>query len=367
MRPASTSFFATIRGAHRAVFRARICTPGQTGVNPTGTEIPILAGDVQFDTTSDVNATLDLTTIYDWPANSAAFGTPYGSEIFVERGVMYGNGIKEFVGLGYFRIDSVEQVHVPNGAIRITGSDRMANVRDGRALQPVQFGAGASFAAVVDFVIGDVVPGYTTAVYDFDAAGTAMVSSHILSEDRVQFLSDILGSYGKIGYFRYDGRFVVRTAPSATAQPVYTIDQGASGVLVQMSRNINRDGVYNAVVASGESVDNLPPVMSIAYDSNPASPTLFGGAFGKVPRFFSSSFLTTTLQCDTAAQSLLASAIGLPYNVSLGTVPNPALEGWDVVTVKYTSNQNETHILDKITYPLSVDGVMQMTTRKQYL
>lgn len=365
MRPVSSSFLSTVRGAHKAVFRARICAPGQTGTSPTGTEIPVLGGDVTFDTTADVNATLDLTTVYDWPISASSFGTPYGSEIFVERGVQYGNGVKEYVGLGYFRIDAVAQARVPNGAIRIQGSDRMAAVRDGRNLQPVQFSAGSSFRAVIDFVVGDVVSGYVSI---YDSPDVNLSASHILGEDRLQFLSDLLKAYGKIGYFRYDGKFIVKTVPTTTTVPVWTINQGKDGVLVNMSREINRDGVYNAVMATGEPVGEGTPVYGIAYDTVTSSPTRWGGPFGKVPRLFSSSFIETQSQALTAAASILRNSTGLPYVVSLGSVPNPALEGWDVVLVDYGKDSaDEYHILDRVTYPLSVSSVMAMDTRKQYL
>jgi hypothetical protein len=375
MRPVSTSFLNTVRGAHRAVFRARIVSPGLTGTNPgplnpdgsPQNEIPIGSGDVTFDTTADVNGTTDITTSLAWPATSTSLGNPYGQELYVERGVMYGNGIKEYVGLGYFRIDAVEQNQVPKGTLRLSGSDRMAYVRDARNMQPVVFSAGSSLGAVIDFVVGDAVPGGATTAYDFDAYGTLLQSQHVMSEDRLRFLSDLLTSYSKVGYFRYDGVFQVKTAPTNTTTPVFTINSGRLGVLVSMARSINRDGVYNGVIATGEAADDIPPVYGIAIDGDPTSPTYWYGNFGKVPRFFSSSFMTTTAQCQSAAASLLVSSTGLPYVVTMGVVPNPALEGWDVVAVQYDElSRIEAHIIEKISYSLSVDGPMGIDTRKQY-
>jgi hypothetical protein len=77
--------------------------------------------------------------------------------------------------------------------------------------------------------------------------------------------------------------------------------------------------------------------------------------------------MTTASQCLAAAQGLLLSVVGLPYSVSLGLVPNPALEVYDVITVKYDEHLYETHIADSITVPLHVDGVMRIETRKQSL
>lgn len=378
MRPVTDSFLSTVRGAHKAVFRARILSPGLTGTNPgplnadgsPTNEIPILGGDVTFDTKSDVNASLSLTTQYDWPLTATALGTPYGQEIYVERGVQYGNGTKEYVGLGYFRINSVEQQKIPAGTIRITAEDRMSNCRDSRPHTPNQFTAGTSVGAILDLVVGDAQPGGSvTSIYDFSAYTTFLTSDHILDNDRVKFINELVGAYGKISYFDYAGRFIVKTDPSLpTNPPVWTVNTGLNGVLVSMKRNINRDGVYNHVVATGEPVGDQAPVRGEAKDLAATSPTLWGGNFGKVVRFFSSAFLTTTDQCTAAATSILAQSTGLPYVVQLGTVPNPALEGWDVISVSYSDKLNpETHIVDRVTYSLSVDGAMGIDTRKQFL
>src|SRR5215203_1125992 len=237
MRPVSDSFLNTVRGAHRAIFRARIVNPGMSGNNPGPlnadgspvNEIPIGGGDVTFDTTADVNGTTELETSLAWPTTSSSLGNPYGQEVFVERGVMYGNGIREYVGLGYFRIDSVEQNQVPKGTLKLSGSDRMAYVRDARNMQPVVFSAGSSLGAVIDFVVGDAVPGGATTAYDFDAYGTLLASQHVMPEDRVQFLNDLLTSYSKVGYFRYDGVYQVKTPPTNTTASVFTVNSGRFG------------------------------------------------------------------------------------------------------------------------------------------
>lgn len=368
MRPVSDSFLNTIRGAHKAVFRARVCAPGQTGVNPTGTTINILEGDVTFDTGSDVNGTMDITTDLTWPATAASTGAPYGQEIFIERGVQYASGTQEWVGLGYFRIDSVEQANAPKGAVRITGSDRMANIRDDRPLQLIVFSSGTSVGAVIDFVVQDAIPGAVT-VYDWAAYSATLQSDHILDDDRVKFLNEILTSYGKVAYFDYAGRYQVKTPPSYTNPPVWLVNAGTNGVLCSMKRTISRDSVYNGVVATGEPVGNdVAPVRGQALDLVTTSPTYWFGTFGKVPRFFASSFLTTVAQCNSAAASILANSTGIPYIVELGVVPNPALEGWDVLQVQYSDKVNsEIHVIDTIRYALGADGDMAIATRKQYL
>ncbi|MBB4689831.1 DUF5047 domain-containing protein [Amycolatopsis jiangsuensis] len=377
MRPVTATFLASVRGSHRMIARARLVAPGQTGTTPTGLAfpggdpaglLPISAGDVTTDMTADVQSTLALTTLYPWPGDPFAAGTPYGQEIYVERGIEYGTGTREYVGLGYFRIDSVKQQQAPNGPITIAASDRMAQVKDSRNVSPQTFAAGGSVGACIDTVVQQAVPGAVTDYGDWDAYGTSLASAHVMGDDRLPFLQDLLAAYGRYAFFDYRGVYTVRPVPDVTTQePVWTIDAGRHGVLVEQQRTISRDAVYNVVVARGEPVGELPPVQGLAYDNNPASPTYVFGSFGIVPTYYSSSFMTTIEQCEGAAAAQLAKATGLPYSVSLGTVPNPALEGWDVVTVDNGRDNAETHVLDRITYGLTPDSSMGMDTRKQYL
>lgn len=377
MRPVSPTFLASVRGSHRMIARARLVTPSQTGTEPVGLAIPgvsdegllpINAGDVTTDMTADVQSTLALTTLYPWPADPLAPGTPYGQEIYVERGIEYGLGTREYVGLGYFRIDSVKQTSAPNGPIVIAASDRMAQVKDTRNISPQVFGAGGSVGACIDVVVQQALPGAVTDYGDWDAYGELLASDHVMGDDRLPFLQDLLAAYGRYAFFDYRGIYAVRPVPDLTqVAPVWTIDAGRNGVLVEQQRTISRDAVYNVVVARGEPVGQLPPVQGLAYDNNPASPTYALGPFGVIPTYYSSSFMTTVAQCEAAALGQLNKATGLPYSVSLGAVPNPALEGWDVVKVNNGRDNPETHVLDRITYGLTPDSSMGMDTRKQFL
>ncbi|MBN9739554.1 DUF5047 domain-containing protein [Amycolatopsis sp. A1MSW2902] len=378
MRPVSATFLNSVRGSHRMIARARLVAPGQTGTTPAGLAIPggdpkgllpIIGGDVTTDMTADVQSTLALTTVYPWPADPFAAGTPYGQEVYVERGIEYGLGTREWVGLGYFRLDDVSQDQAPNGPIALAASDRMAQIRDARNISPQTFAAsGGSVGACIDTVVQQALPGAVTDYGTWDAYGTWFATSHVMGDDRLPFLQDLLAAYGMYAYFDYRGVYTVRPVPDVTTtSPVWTINAGRNGVLTEMKRKISRDAVYNVVVARGEPVGELPPVQGIAYDNNPASPTYALGPFGVVPTYYSSSFMTTVSQCEGAARAQLAKATGLPYSVSLGSVPNPALEGWDVVTVDNGTDNPETHVLDRITYGLTPDSSMGMDTRKQYL
>lgn len=353
------------------VARARVCTTFQTGTNPTGTEIPITGGDVKMSIRSLIRSTLELHTSHEWPRYNDDLITPFGHEIYVEHGIAYGNGQRELVGLGYFRIDTPEQDKVPDGEIVIAASDRMAGIVDGRFLAPRTFAASLTRGMLVETLITEVYP---FAVIEWDSAALRdgpVGRTVVAEEDRAQCLADFVRSLGKVGYFDHRGVFVVKTPPSISGPAAWEINAGEDGVLVQMSRSLSRVGRYNAVVATGEAGDTTPPARAVAMNLDPDSPTYFHGPFGPVPLFYSSPFLTTNSAAGVAAVALLRRQLGLPYQVTCDAIVNSALEPFDVIGVSYPrsgrnrSTRREVHLVDEITIPLVHSRPMELETREQ--
>jgi len=367
VRPVSAAFLRTVRGSHTMAARARVCETFQTGTDPDGTEIPILAGDVISDANSDVRSTLDLVTAGHgmWPTSHGnLLLAPYGNEILVERGVKFGNGVTEWVSLGYYRIQTPDQATTPDGPIRISARDRMAGLIDGRLLAPAQFTASQTYGDVVEQLVLQVYPNATIEwddTTDVDTLGRALVAE----EDRFGFLADLVTSRGKIWYWDHRGVLVIRDPPDVDV-PVFDVDAGKGGVLVAASRQLTRERVYNAVVAFGEATDTAAPARATAINGDSNSPTYFSGPFGPVPRFFASPLLTSNAEAAKAAETILRRQLGLPYVVDFSAVPNPALEPWDPVRIRYSSKVGiETHIIDRITIPLVAAAPMTATTREQ--
>ena len=374
MRAVSAKFLETLRGSHLAVFRARVVTPGfpYIGTDPPGTEINITGGDVKSSATAQVRSTLSLTTDTAWPKTATDLLAPYGQEIYVERGIAYGNGQREFVGLGYFRIDTPEQDEVPDGEITISGQDRMAGIVDAEFLAPRQFPGTWTNGQLVEALIWEVYPNGAIIEWDdTDVRDDTVGRTVIAEDDRAGTLRDLVTSLGKIGYFDHRGVFAIKTPPSTTGAASWTIDAGRDGVLVQMSRGLTREGVKNAVVATGEAGDTTAPARAVAYNLDPTSPTYWLGSFGPVPRKYSSPFITTNAQALTAATSILRQYLGLPYQVALSSIANPALEPYDVLAVRYPKTarsrtlRTEKHVIDEVTIPLVPTSPVTLKTREQ--
>lgn len=382
MKSVSQEYLNSVRGSHKSSTRARILTTFQTGDFPGGEEINVINGSVQSEAEifgrkivkgALVRSSLDVTVIghRQWPDESSDLLAPFGNEIFVERGIDLGSGEIEFIGLGYFRINDIQQNIVPNGSIRITGSDRMSGIEDGRFTRPRQFLPGTTLGDIVNELITDIYP---DAVIEWDDNTDEAVLGRVLvfEKERVDALIDLVTSVGKMVFWDGRGILVIRDVPNST-NPVFTVNSGENGVLTEMSRSLTRDGVYNGVVATGEAADTTPPVTAIAVDNGTDSPTQWGGSFGKVPRFYSSPFIVTQPQAQSAARAILSQSIGIPYSVDFSVVPNIALEPLDPVLIKYPkqnrsiATRDEMHVIQRLTYPLETKSKMIAITREQKL
>jgi len=271
MRPVSDAFLEALRGSHKAAFQAYVVAAGQTGTSPTGTQVPILRGDVQVNAKADVRSTLSLTTdgVGTFPDNASDDFAPYGNEIFIRRGIEFGGGAVEWVSLGYFRIRSVEQDEAPDGPIRVAGQDRMSGIIKARLLEPIQFPAATSYGTVVSTLVAEVFP-WVTIIWD-DTTDTDLLGRAVIAEqDRFGFLDQLITSKGKIWYWDHRGILVIKAVPDP-ADVVWEANAGAGGVLTSLSRDLSDEGVYNGVVASGEALDTTAPPRGVAVDDNPGS------------------------------------------------------------------------------------------------
>lgn len=362
MRPVSDRFLRTVRGSHKISTRAKILTDFQTGVQPTGIEIPVFDGSVSFDATSDVLARLDgLETLADFSEDSDL--TPYGNEVFVERIVHYGDASSESVSLGYYRINTSIKDPVTTGSIQLTGSDRMAQIIDSRLPTARSFPPGTLLEDIFEELIKDVYP-HATIEFDHMPGAFSIARTHVAERDRYKFLRDLATARGLIFYFDHRGILVLKELPTAT-NPVFNINAGEDGVLVSAAHEMSREQVYNGVVAFGEGTDDMPPVSALVVDNNHLSKTYWFGRFGKIPRFFFSSFLETEEQCVSAATKILLDAVNLPYRIDLTMSPNYALEPRDLVSINSPGQPQRIQAIQTLNIPFSVSRPIRIISDRK--
>jgi hypothetical protein len=363
--PIFTELVSALRGSHRATFEARALDTFQIGDDPEGEDIPIVDGRVVLDGSADIRGVLNLTVDGNklWPRRARDLLSPYGNEIFIRRGVDLGGDGIVWVPLGYFRIESVDQSDAPYGPIDIIGYDRMSTVVDSRLISPRVYDEGTTINELIDDLVKDLYP-EAVIIIDDDSGFSRLGRILVVEEQRYDSLQDIANSLGKIVYWDRIGVLRIEDAPD-NAEIVWDVNAGSQGVLVSSRRRITREGVYNAVVARGEAGDSENPVEGIAVDENPQSPTMFGGRFGMILRYYYSPLVETEGQAQRAARKILRRSVGLPYSVDFGSIVNPTLLPFDHVRITQSDGNREIHVLDNVVIPLNPETPMSGFTRDQ--
>jgi hypothetical protein len=116
-------------------------------------------------------------------------------------------------------------------------------------------------------------------------------------------------------------------------------------------------------VASGENTaSGAAPVSAVARDLDPSSPTKWGGPYGRVTKFISSALWTSVGDCQAAANYALFDATAPNVQTSIDSLPNPALEGNDIIRL-ISAGRKERYLVQSLSVPLTADGDFSLTLR----
>ncbi|PPS86417.1 DUF5047 domain-containing protein [Streptomyces sp. MH60] len=362
MYPASSTFLRTLATSHVVVARVDAYYAGQL----VQSDIPFGSGTVTVDRASKNRRKLSL-TIPDpklLPWGETDLLAPYGQQLVVSRGIRYTNGDEEWVPLGTFRIDAPSgDVHF--GPITVTGTSLESSIIDDKFQSPVTTGGLGGCVDAMTTLIRQTLP--NAAVANLTAGNRNPVLAVAMwdaGNDRWDAITQIARAMNAEIYVDALNRFVIADLPDVVNGPVaWDIAEGEGGTLISAARSVSRTGVYNAVVASGEnSASGAAPVSGFARDTDPTSPTRWGGPFGKVTKFISSALWITAGACQNAANFALYDAIAPNVETSLDTLPNPALEGNDIIRLS-TAGRKERFLVQSLSIPLTADGDFSITLR----
>ncbi|GJF04967.1 DUF5047 domain-containing protein [Pseudonocardia sp. D17] len=348
---------AALRGAHGITGRATAYTPSG-GVLA---DFPIKEASITADAKSQVRRTATLTVADPsmWPSSGFDALSPVGAEIALEYGIVLSTGV-EWVPVFRGPVQTASLDMPITDALSVDLSDRSKTVADDRFDVPTQTIAGNTVVQEITRLIRATLPN----VEVIDRTGDTTVAA-VLDIDKERWqdgIEKLADSIGAEVFADQVGRFVIRPQPTLFDDPAWVVDAGSTGVLVKLERELTRDQVYNAVIASGQRSDGIPPVWAKVTDDDPDSPTRYGGPFGRKPRFYSSPLLTSQDMAEAAAASLLERVRGYVASVEVTAVPNPALEPGDVIEVRLLDGTRQRHILDKVPLTFS-PGVQAYTTR----
>jgi hypothetical protein len=325
------------------------------------TDLNVVTGSVTLDRTASAmgQATLQFAEPTRLPtALSGGVLSPFGYEIAVRSGIVYADGTSELLPMGVYPIQRSQFNGVTLNAA-LTTTDRTQAVRDARFTDDYFVAGGTNYATAINTLLHDRVswlPSLAAPTITFTAPAAGLVFQ--CGTDPWDALTDMAKSCGCLLYFDGLGVPTLKAEPSFASSPVWTIAEGDDGVLVDATLTLDRAQAYNAVVATAENSSAGTLYRAIATDDDPASPTYYLGPFGKKPRFYASPLLTSTAQCQSAANALLNSASGVARSLDFVAAPNRALEPLDAVLVKRASlGLDEVHLIDALTIDLSVGSM----------
>lgn len=388
----STSAVAqrTVLGSHKIRTVARFAALGNSTAQPAmiGDPVPVNAGYVRMELDADVRSTCDVTVQAPWPDSVAAsIGnnnggyttidwrlSPLGREIHLAQRVQLPTGVVEEIPLGYFRIDTAEEVG--RGAVRVTGSDRASWILDQPRSTSITYASGQQFDTVIKGVLDSVgsVGGLDhtdirDVVYDDAAVGTSIVGRVVpVERDRWPVVQDLCESVGRVGIVNRLGQLYVsvpaEAAVTTSTPPVWTINH--TGTLSELRRRVSRLGAVNRVVVTGDVMTGAParPVRGEATITSLASPVRVGGPFGVITRAHHSPLVTSDAAALATATSLLARWGGLPMECDAVAVPFAALDPGDPVELVTPDGAGDgLYMLTAVTHPV-VAGPMQVQLRQ---
>lgn len=345
-----------LTGPHNVSVRVSANTPTQ-GVL---TDLPIIGGTVNVTSTQAVRRTCSIEVDPSlWPASVYDPLSPISCELFVEYGVRVA-GSYQWIPVFTGPVQRARR-KLASGSVPIDAAGRELKVAEDRMDAPSQTVLGALTVVEITRLIQESIPGVTVT----NLTGSSTVAAQITVDrerwrDGVEKLADSIGAEV---YADPMGNFIIRPQPVLEGTPVLVIKVGENGTLIDGDEELTRERTYNRVIAEGIRSDGTAPVRSVVSDTDPDSPTLYGGAFGKRPRFYSSPLLTTTGQCTTTATALLARATGLHSSITLEAIPHPGLDAGDLIEAHLPDGRRQLHIADSFNIPLKVGPAQRISSR----
>jgi hypothetical protein len=362
MYPVTPTFLRTLATSHVMVARVDAYYAGQL----VRANLPFDSGSVTVDRASKSRRKLSLTVpdpaLLPWGETDVL--SPYGQQLVVSRGIRYTNGDEEWVPLGTFRIDDPSgDVHF--GPVTVSGTTMESAIIDDKFQVPTTTrGLGGCVDAMTTLIRQTLPDAVVTNLTTGNRNPVVAVAMWDAGSDRWDAITQIARAMSAEIYVDAQNRFVITDLPDVVNGPVaWDIAEGEGGNLISSARSISRTAVYNAVVASGENTaSGAAPVSAYARDTGPTSPTRYGGPFGKVTKFISSALWITAGDCQNAANFDLYDAIAPNVQTSLDTLPNPALEGNDIIRLTH-AGRKERFLMQSLTVPLTAEGDFSITLR----
>ncbi|HLS01341.1 MAG TPA: hypothetical protein VK054_05070 [Beutenbergiaceae bacterium] len=260
-------------------------------------------------------------------------------------------GVDEEVPLGTFRITQVEPSQVwvsasrvrsigsdgtrhvdeparwlASGTVSVTASDETWQVSASDFLAPQTVTHRASVMSEIELLLDDIMP----VVFTSGVTDTGVPSTVAYEGSRIDALGTLVRALDAA--YRVDAYGQLEVYKPGE-DPVWTINPGDEGVLIDFGRTYDAGELTNTMVVEGKSGDEGVPLIGVAREAS--GPLSVDGPHGSIPAKRQSDILDTQGKVDAAARTYLRTAINdRAIELPVQCLPNPALEVGDVVRVE---------------------------------
>lgn len=350
MLPSTPAYRAALRGPHRRVAYIQaediFGNVRETGIVPS-------SGSVTANLVNRVTRSAAFTLPPEWyPSAPDDPFSPYSAVVRIRAGIAYGDNSEETFPVFTGRIYDASLDE--SGVATFRADDLAADVVANRFEQP-RVSTRNSFVthwSEIQALIRETLPAAEFGPLPVD---DQRLPALVWDEDRGQALDDMAEALGCRWLATGDGTFVLRPFDYAPGAVVSEILDGRQGLMSSARVSQTRDGSANSVVVVAERLDGTDPVRVVQRDVQPASPTRFGGPFGRVVQVIKMQTPLTQPQARTLARTQLAASVALTEQWSSTVVPDHSLEPGDTVRLRYRGRMAD-QIIDGMTYPLGLEG-----------
>jgi hypothetical protein len=370
----SARFAALVVGSYQLVARVEVLNQAGAVVldsASSATPLQVTGGSITVDGSASFRRYISDLTIVD-PTGTLVptratdpFSAVANNELRLSVGILV-DGTAEYVPQGIFHLEGATVEDTPAGlTITLSAYDRARRYSRARRVTPKRFDQNAAtpIYTAIGELLSEAVPG--TTVNHSSPAHLTTEQVIDVGADPWEAARDLADSMGHELFFdRLGGcQLAAVPDPALIAAPHWTYAEGVTSALLSVHREQSNEETYNGVVVTGENPASAEPVRVLVTDDDPASPTYWLGAYGKVPEFWQSDKVRSVDQATAAGLGRLNRYKGGTEMVTFSIVPNPAIEPGDAVRVvrarskmPATGPGSELLIVDRYSISLGATG-----------
>ena len=376
--PPTDFYLDALREAHEGHLRVRLYSAG-TLIGP----LLVSSCSLSIDGRAETWRTANLSVGVDfWESETREWleqANVQTGEVRIDHGISLHPGMEPvWVQLARLRIDSLNMSLLAAGR-SITAYDRALLLSE-HVLTGEAFPLNATYLVLINRLLHETLPSETLTVHSSvsttktPAPGKSLaMGANRLTE--IQSMASALDAYFvnlPSGGF-YLGPLERMNDPTGVAPivPVWDVDDGENGVLVDLAQSFARAEQYNGVgITFTPNADTTTtdwiPVTRWAFDLDPDSPTYFHGPFGKRTIIFDEEYdhLPSVAEATAVAIRKLGEYTGATRGLAITAIYNPLLQPGDQISVTFPeTNEVETHIVESVGLSLGGASTMSIETR----